>query len=136
MTMSAWAAPALRRPIPLFVRAALVSVLCGLCIGAFPVSLGQILSADGFKVYKRTNADRDDYVQSVVRGHSEDAPEVVLVRQAFENIAFEADGRIDRSVDVIIGEEQPAPVAAPQFGVPLPDGTACLPDLNLSSTDG
>ncbi len=98
--------------------------------------LGQILSADGFKVYKRTNADRDDYVQSVVRGHSEDAPEVVLVRQAFENIAFEADGRIDRSVDVIIGEEQPAPVAAPQFGVPLPDGTACLPDLNLSSTDG
>lgn len=47
MTMSAWTAPALRRPIPLFVLAAFVSVLSGLCIGAFPVSLAQILSAIG-----------------------------------------------------------------------------------------
>lgn len=98
--------------------------------------LGQILSADGFKVYKRTNADRDDYVQSVVKGHSEDSPEVILVRQAFENIGFEADGRADRTVDVIIGAEQPAPHPTPEFGVPLPDGKACLPDLKLTNTDG
>jgi iron complex transport system permease protein len=36
---------ALRRPILLFVLAAFLSVLAGLCIGAFPVSLGQLLSA-------------------------------------------------------------------------------------------
>ena len=98
--------------------------------------LGSILSADGFKVYKRTNADRNDYATSLVRGHSEDAPEVVLVRQAFEGIAFEADGRRDRSVDVIIGQELPVPRPNPEFGVPLPDGTACLPDLQIVNADG
>ena len=38
---------ALRRPIPLFVLAAVVSALAGLCIGAFPVGPGQLLSAAG-----------------------------------------------------------------------------------------
>jgi iron complex transport system permease protein len=38
---------ALRRPIPLFVLAALLSVLGGLCIGAFPVSFANLLSAIG-----------------------------------------------------------------------------------------
>lgn len=38
---------ALRRPIPLFVLAALLSVLGGLCIGAFPVSFANLLSALG-----------------------------------------------------------------------------------------
>lgn len=90
--------------------------------------LGQILSADGFKVPVRTNAETSDHATSVVVGHSEDAPEVVLVRQAFEEIAFRADGRADRTVDVIIGAEQPVPVPTPEFGVELPDGKACLPD--------
>ncbi len=38
---------ALRRPIPLFALAALASVVASLCIGAFPVGFGQILSAIG-----------------------------------------------------------------------------------------
>lgn len=38
---------ALRRPIPLFALAALLSVLGGLCIGAFPVSFANLLSALG-----------------------------------------------------------------------------------------
>jgi iron complex transport system permease protein len=37
----------LRQPIPLFVVAAVASVLAGLCIGAFPVGVGQLLSAIG-----------------------------------------------------------------------------------------
>lgn len=98
--------------------------------------LGSILSADGFKVYKRVNADRDDYPTSFVRGHSEDAPEVVLVRQAFEGIAFEADGRVDRSVDVVIGAQAPTPHPNPEFGVPLPDGKACLPALRIVDLEG
>lgn len=36
-----------RRPIPLFAFAAVVSVISALCIGAFPVGFGQILSALG-----------------------------------------------------------------------------------------
>ncbi|MFZ5780321.1 MAG: FecCD family ABC transporter permease [Pseudomonadota bacterium] len=35
------------RPIPLFALAAAASVLAGLCIGAFPVGLGQLLAAIG-----------------------------------------------------------------------------------------
>ncbi|UYN94543.1 MAG: iron ABC transporter permease [Enhydrobacter sp.] len=38
---------ALQRPIPLFALAALASVVAGLCIGAFPVRLPQLLSAVG-----------------------------------------------------------------------------------------
>ena len=34
----------------------------------------------------------------------------------------------DRFVDVIIGEVQPVPAEHPEFGVELPNGTACLPD--------
>lgn len=37
----------LRQPIPLFALAAVASALAGLCIGAFPVGLGQLLSAAG-----------------------------------------------------------------------------------------
>lgn len=38
---------ALRRPVPLFALAAVASVVAGLCIGAFPVSFGQLLAAAG-----------------------------------------------------------------------------------------
>lgn len=38
---------ALRQPIPLFALAAVASALAGLCIGAFPVGFGQLLSAAG-----------------------------------------------------------------------------------------
>lgn len=37
----------LRNPLPLFALAAAASVLAGLCIGAFPVGLGQLLAAVG-----------------------------------------------------------------------------------------
>ena len=40
-------AAALLRPIPLFALAAVLSVLGGLCIGAFPVSVANLLSAIG-----------------------------------------------------------------------------------------
>lgn len=61
MTAPAWAAPAMRRPIPLFALAALVSVMSGLCIGAFPVSLSQILSAIGL-----SDAPLDDTTAAVL----------------------------------------------------------------------
>ena len=109
-----------------------VNVLNGSKTNGVAKRLGQILSADGFKVYSRVNADRDDYPTSEIVGHSEDAPEVVLVRQAFQDIPFRADGRESRFVDVIIGEVQPVAAENPEFGVPLPDGKACLPDPLVS----
>lgn len=89
--------------------------------------LGAVLSADGFKVLKRVNADRDDYVRSVVIGHSQDSPEVTLVLRALTNVDFKADARIDHSVDVIIGSEQPGAAEKADLKVPLPSGSACLP---------
>jgi iron complex transport system permease protein len=47
MTVVTRTAFSVRRPIPLFALAALVSVVSGLCIGAFPIGFGQILSAIG-----------------------------------------------------------------------------------------
>ena len=38
---------ALKRPIPLFALAAVVSIIGGLCVGAFPVGLADLLSAVG-----------------------------------------------------------------------------------------
>ncbi|WP_425068236.1 FecCD family ABC transporter permease [Reyranella sp.] len=52
---------ALRRPIPLFALAALASVVASLCIGAFPVGFGQILSAVGL-----SSAPLDDTTAAVL----------------------------------------------------------------------
>lgn len=98
--------------------------------------LGAVLSADGFKVTKRVNADRDDYTRSVVVGTSEDSPEVQLVRRALTNVDFRADGRIDHSVDVIIGNEQPGAAEKADLKVALPSGTACLPKPQAVDTSG
>lgn len=113
-----------------------VQVYNGSAANGLAKRLGSLLSADGFKVIKRVNADRADYADSVVVGHAEDSPEVVLVRQAFGGIAFQPDGRTDRTVDVIIGANQPVALDDPQFGVPLPDGTACLPEFTVATPTG
>jgi iron complex transport system permease protein len=52
---------AVRRPIPLFALAALLSVLGGLCIGAFPVSVANLLSALGL-----SSAPIDDTTATVL----------------------------------------------------------------------
>lgn len=98
--------------------------------------LGSVLSADGFKVVRRVNAPTPDHEKSEVVGHSEQSPEVVLVRKAFREIAFRADNRIDHTVDVIIGNEQPVPADAPALTVPLPDGKACLPQISDGEIEG
>lgn len=97
--------------------------------------VGALLSADGFKVVKRVNADRKDYQRSVVVGYAENSPEVVLVRTALTNVDFRADGRIDHTVDVIIGVQQPGSAQAANLKVALPEGTACLPQLNSSDVN-
>lgn len=52
---------AMRRPIPLFALAAVLSVLGGLCIGAFPVSVANLLSAIGL-----SSAPIDDTTATVL----------------------------------------------------------------------
>jgi len=111
-----------------------VQVFNGSATNGLAKRLGSILSADGFKVVRRVNADRNDYPRSLVVGHSEDSPEVVLVRKSLTNVDFKADGRIDRTVDVIIGNEQPSAVEQSNSSVPLPDGTACIPQIKTADS--
>ena len=65
-------------------------------------------------------------------GAAEAELSLARARQAFQDIPFRADGRESRFVDVIIGEVQPVAAENPEFGVPLPDGKACLPDPLVS----
>lgn len=96
--------------------------------------MAAILRADGFNVIKTTNATETIWQDSVVVGFAEDSPEVILVRQAFDGMTFKADGRVDHTVDVIIGRKQPVVVDKPQFNAPLADGTACIPTITVVDT--
>lgn len=113
-----------------------VNVYNGSEVNGLAKRLGSVLSADGFKVVRRVNAPSTDHQKSLVVGHSEQAPEVVLVRQAFQGIDFRADDRVDHTVDVIIGHEQPVPAESPKLTVPLPDGKACLPQISAGEIEG
>ena len=131
-----------------------VRVLNGTDKSGVAKRLAAFLRADGFRTFYIANTDEltaqptvdptaeeqpaDDvrHPLSEVVGHSEDSPEVILVRQAFVDISFRADGRVDRTVDVIIGAAQPVPNPNPVFDAPLPDGTACLPQITIVNSDG
>lgn len=144
-----WAWDAIREPIPepplpacvvtevgpqLTPEHVYVRVLNGTSTGGLANRLGAVLRADGFNVFQRTNAPTADHEISEVVGSAEDAPEVVLLRQAFTEIAFRADGRTDATVDVIIGTQQPVAAEGVEFGAPLPDGRACLAQIELVNT--
>lgn len=89
------------------------------------------MRAYGFNVIKVNNTDRR-IQQTTIVGFSADSPEVVLVAGFFKNPVIEADGRADHSVDVLLGSVFPGYVEKPKQSVPLPDGTACLPQETLT----
>ncbi len=146
-----WALGAARAPIPprppepcvvtqvgeqLTPDRVFVRVLNGTETSGLAKRLAAFLRADGFRTYKTANTDEPNAEISEVVGHSEDSPEVILVRQAFVDIPFRADGRVDRTVDVIIGTTQPVPNPNPEFNAPLADGTACLPQITIVNSEG
>ena len=108
-----------------------VRVFNGTEVSGLAKRMAAILRADGFNVYKTTNTTEPTWEESYVVGYAEDSPEVVLVRQAFKDIAFRADGRVDHTVDVIIGAKEPVAVDKPEFSAPLEDGKACVPQVTV-----
>lgn len=111
-----------------------VRVLNGTETNGLAKRVGATLSADGFKVIKRANADTSDKPKTQIVGFSKDSPEVVLVRQAMNNAEIVEDGRVDHTVDVVIGKDFNGLPAHPQLGVPLPNGEACLPQITTVTT--
>lgn len=113
-----------------------VQVLNGTPTSGLARRLAALLRADGFNVYRTTNAPTTDHEVSEVVGSSEQAPEVVLVRQAFTDIPFRADGRDNATVDVIIGAQQPVAATGVTFSAPLPDEQACLAQITVVNSEG
>lgn len=91
------------------------------------------LRADGFRVVKIANAPTTDVADTQIVGVKADSPEVVLVRQAFKDAKIVADGRLDHSVDIVIGKNFAGWAEQPTLSVPVEGGQVCLPSLTQST---
>lgn len=92
------------------------------------------LRAEGFiRVVKTSNHDTSDVTASRLVGFAVDSPEVVLLRKAFKDIEVVADGRVDHSVDFIIGTEFHGWAENPDLTVDIPSGEVCLPKLRSTT---
>lgn len=114
-----------------------VHVLNGTETNGLAKRFGSILRADGFvRVTRMANAPTNDVAKTQIVGFAVDSPEVVLVKKAFKDpIEVVADGRIDHSVDVVIGKEFSGWADKPDLKVPVPSGTVCLPALKTTVTE-
>jgi hypothetical protein len=84
------------------------------------------LKTAGFIV--TTTANTDEAVHdTVIVGTSADAPEVRLVASFFENATVRADNRIDRTVDVLVGEANAPMTETHLTQITIPSGQACVP---------
>jgi hypothetical protein len=91
--------------------------------GAAKLSATQ-LRAYGFKVQKTGNATTP-VQQTTVVGFAADDPEVKLVMGFLKNAVFKADGRLDHSVDVLIGKSKIEWTDAPATSIDV-TGPVCL----------
>ncbi|MCL1907232.1 MAG: LytR C-terminal domain-containing protein [Propionibacteriaceae bacterium] len=91
--------------------------------------VGAKLDKAGFTV--NTVANKDAKVLTVlIVGASPEDPEVQLVSRFFTDPQIEGDGRIDHSVDIIVGssfDEKESYVEEPELTIALPSGSICLP---------
>lgn len=89
------------------------------------------LRADGFiRVVKIGNTPKPDVEKSHLVVNKADNPEAKLVKMAFKDIEVVEDGRVDHSVDVVIGKEFHGWSDHPGLSVPV-TGEVCLPATNV-----
>ncbi len=88
--------------------------------------VSQQLKRQGFTVRGVGNAD-ENQEKSVIKGYAKNAPEVELVLQQFNGFEVEADGRRDRSVEVIIGQNYDSMIAEAPRELQTGAQTVCLP---------
>lgn len=84
------------------------------------------LRGKNFKVSTTSNTDRA-IDETIIVGASKDNPEVKLVAQFFKKSKIEADGRSDRSVDVLVGDEYAGFNKKAKKSVKVEEETVCLP---------
>ncbi|NNG19675.1 LytR C-terminal domain-containing protein [Naumannella sp. ID2617S] len=88
--------------------------------------VSQQLKKQGFKVAKVGNAENQQE-KSSVRGAGPDNPEVNLVASQFKGFEKVGDGRVDRSVEVIIGTNYESMIDNAPTTIKVTGNTVCLP---------
>ena len=94
------------------------------------------LATGGFVIDNIANTDQAVSTILII-GAAEDNPEVQLVAAWFNNPVVQADGRLDHSVDVVVGNdyvEAEGMVAGAPTSLQLPSGEVCLPPPTTTPT--
>lgn len=121
--------PCVERPLPdglLTSEMVQVRVLNASTKRGKAAEVSQQLKHQGFTVRGVGNADQNQD-KSVIRGYAKNAPEVELVMKQFNGFEIEADGRKDRSVEVIIGQNYESMIADAPKELKTESQTICLP---------
>ncbi|MCL1923769.1 MAG: LytR C-terminal domain-containing protein [Propionibacteriaceae bacterium] len=95
------------------------------------------LEGVGFIIDKIENKKDAKVLTVMVVGTSEDSPEVQLVAGMFKDPQIVGDGRVDHTVEVIVGnsfEEATAYAEQPKLIIDIPSGTVCLPAPTQTAT--
>lgn len=88
--------------------------------------VGAGLKSRGFKVTTVANTDQS-VAETQIIGAKADNPEVKLVAGFFKKAKIKADGRSDRSVDVLVGDKYGGFNKNAKTTIKVTDKTVCLP---------
>jgi len=108
-----------------------VRVLNGGTVGGLARSTNRYLQAFGFNVITVGNTSARIATTTVV-GNSATSPEVKLVMGFFPGAKAQGDGRVDHTVDVLLGAAYNQ-LSKPPTSVPV-SGPVCLPPLSTPSS--
>ncbi|WP_028708780.1 LytR C-terminal domain-containing protein [Propionicicella superfundia] len=91
------------------------------------------LKNKGFKVPTVTNSD-DPVEKTTIIGSSADNPEVKLVAGMFKGAQITADGRVDNTVDVVVGDTYGGFNDKGATSIKVSSGVACIPSATPTAT--
>lgn len=88
--------------------------------------VGRALRERGFRVSRVTNT-AENISRTVIIGANETNPEVLLVKGFFKDADVRSDGRVDHSVDVLVGNKYAGFVKNAPKTIAVSTETVCLP---------
>lgn len=88
--------------------------------------VSQQLKRQGFNVTRVGNANANQE-KSMIVGFAADSPEVELVSHQFKGFETVGDGRVDHSVEVLIGQDYDAMIGDAPVELKIDGTTVCLP---------
>jgi LytR cell envelope-related transcriptional attenuator len=95
--------------------------------------VGRALRERGFNVIRTTNT-AEKISKTVIVGADSKNPEVLLVKGFFKDATVKGDKRIDRSVDVLVGNKYGGFNKNAKQTYAVDTATVCLPSVNRSSS--